>query len=81
MSASAAAQFLRERLQTKPRVALVLGSGLGALADEVEEPEIIDFADVPGFARSAVVGHKGRIVAGLLEGVPTLVLQGRYHMY
>ena len=81
MSVSAAAQFLREQLQTKPRVALVLGSGLGALADEVEKPEIIDFADVPGFARSAVVGHKGRIVAGLLEGVPTLVLQGRYHMY
>ena len=81
MSATAAAQFLRERLSTKPRVALVLGSGLGALADEVQNPESIDFADVPGFAASSVVGHKGRIVAGLLEGMPTLVLQGRYHMY
>ena len=81
MSNTAAAQFLRERLRTKPRVALILGSGLGALADEVNNPETIDFAEVPGFARSGVAGHKGRIVAGLLESVPCLVLQGRYHMY
>jgi purine-nucleoside phosphorylase len=78
---TAAAQFLRARLRTKPRVALVLGSGLGALADEVTDPETVDFAEVPGFARSAVAGHKGRIVAGILENVPCLIMQGRYHMY
>ena len=78
---ASAAQFLRQRLQAKPSVALILGSGLGALADEIADAQIIEFGEIPGFAPSGVVGHKGRVVAGLIEGVNCLVLQGRYHLY
>jgi purine-nucleoside phosphorylase len=65
----------------KPRVLLVLGSGLGPLADTFENAQSVAFSDVPGFARAAVVGHKGRIVCGTLEGVSCIALQGRYHLY
>jgi purine-nucleoside phosphorylase len=64
-----------------PRVLLVLGSGLGDLADTLDNPVSMDFADVPGFARAAVVGHKGRLVCGSLEGVSCIAMQGRYHLY
>lgn len=74
-------EFLRARLPLRPRVLLVLGSGLGALADQVDESVSFAFGDVPGFAPAHVLGHKGRLVAGRLEGVPVLALQGRYHMY
>jgi purine-nucleoside phosphorylase len=65
----------------QPQVLLVLGSGLGPLADAFDHAQAVDFADVPGFARAAVVGHKGRVVAGELEGVRCIALQGRYHLY
>lgn len=64
-----------------PRVALVLGSGLGGLAESVEGPVVVPYGEVPGFARSTVEGHRGRIVAGVLEGVDVLVFQGRFHAY
>jgi purine-nucleoside phosphorylase len=76
-----AAAMIRPRLAEEPRVGLVLGSGLGALADELSEPVRIPFGDIPGFAVPAVVGHAGMLVAGRLEGVPCIVLQGRYHVY
>jgi len=76
-----AAHFLRQRLSLQPRVAIILGSGMGALADDIPEAQTIEFADIPGFAPSGVTGHKGRVVAGLIEDVPCLVLQGRYHLY
>ncbi|MEO5511954.1 MAG: purine-nucleoside phosphorylase [Longimicrobiales bacterium] len=73
---------LRAKFGTaKPHVLLVLGSGLGSLADSFLNAQAIDFADVPGFARAAVVGHKGRVVVGDLEGVSCIALQGRYHLY
>ncbi len=65
----------------QPRILLVLGSGLGGLADAFEDASAVDFADIPGFARAAVVGHRGRIVVGTLEGVPCIAMQGRYHLY
>ena len=74
-------EFLRARLKQQPRVLLVLGSGLGALADDISEPVDFAFGDIPGFAPAHVLGHKGRLVAGTLEGVPVIALQGRYHMY
>lgn len=74
-------EFLRERITRAPQVMLVLGSGLGALADEFEDPVAIPFADVPGFAPATVVGHSGRVVAGRLEGVECIALQGRFHLY
>jgi purine-nucleoside phosphorylase len=63
------------------RVLLVLGSGLGALGDEVAEAVHIPYASIPGFARSTVQGHKGQFVIGNLLGVPVAVMQGRMHFY
>jgi purine-nucleoside phosphorylase len=79
---SEAAAFLRERLGSlTPRIGIVLGSGLGAVADAVAATAIVPYADIPHFPRSTVEGHSGRIVAGLLGGVPVLILQGRVHFY
>jgi len=73
--------FLRERITRSPRVALVLGSGLGALADELEDPVIVPYDEIPGFAPATVEGHAGQLVVGHLEGVECIALQGRYHLY
>ena len=73
--------FLREHVTTRPRVMIVLGSGLGALGDEIEDAVRIPFAEIPGFAAAAVEGHKGMFVAGRLEGVDVVALQGRFHLY
>jgi purine-nucleoside phosphorylase len=62
-------------------VGLILGSGLGALADAVEDGVRVPFADVPGFAPPTVAGHSGLVVAGRLAGAPVIALQGRYHLY
>ena len=76
-----AVAYLRDRIAARPRVALVLGSGLGALADRVDAAAAVSYGEIPGFARSTVQGHRGRLVAGRLEGVGVLVFQGRYHAY
>ena len=65
----------------KPRVAIVLGSGLGFLADEVVDPIRIPYNTIPGFPEPGVAGHKGELVAGKLEGVPVIVQAGRFHLY
>lgn len=64
-----------------PDLALVLGSGLGALADDVEDAATISTADVPHYPQSTVQGHAGRLVLGRLSGRPVLVIQGRVHLY
>jgi purine-nucleoside phosphorylase len=64
-----------------PQAGIILGSGLGALADEVDAVTIIPYEDIPGFAVSSVVGHSGRLVAGTLEGTRVLVMAGRLHYY
>lgn len=79
--ARAAAEHLADRIGDRPEAALVLGSGLGALADQVEEPTAVRYDEIPGFAASTVVGHRGRLVAGRLEGRRVLAFQGRYHAY
>lgn len=76
-----ARDYLEERLDRSPEVALILGSGLGALAEEVEDAAVVPYGEIPGFAPSTVAGHKGRLVAGRLEGVEVLAFQGRYHAY
>jgi purine-nucleoside phosphorylase len=64
-----------------PRVGIILGSGLGPLADEVENPAIVPYAEIPHFAVSTVSGHAGQFVGGTLDGVPVAVLRGRVHAY
>jgi len=81
-----AAQFLREKTRSAigdamPRIGFVLGSGLGAAAAAVREQLIVPYGKIPHFPQSTVEGHSGRIVAGLLAGVPVLILQGRVHFY
>ena len=64
-----------------PRVAVILGSGLGGLAEEIQNPLAIDYASVKGFPVSTVAGHQGRLIAGRLEGKEVLCMQGRIHLY
>ena len=76
------AQAIRARLGGFiPKVAMVLGSGLGFLGDEVEDPIAIDYPDIPHFKASTAPGHKGRLVFGTLEGQNVAVMQGRMHHY
>lgn len=77
----AAAACIRGRISIQPKIALILGSGLGPLADEVESPAIIPTNEIPNWPLSTVQGHKGRLVIGRLMGKPILVLQGRAHYY
>lgn len=75
------AAVVRSRSRRRPRVGMILGSGLGSLADSVETPDLIPYADLPGWPVSTVVGHQGRLVIGVLEGQDVLVMQGRTHYY
>ena len=77
----AAVDAIRARTDLRPDLALVLGSGLGALADEVEDAVVVSTADVPHYPQSTVEGHAGRLVLGHLAGRPVLVIQGRVHLY
>ena len=78
----ASAQAIRDRLgDFVPKVAMVLGSGLGYLGDEVENAIAIDYQDIPHFKASTAPGHKGRLVFGMLEGQRVAVMQGRMHHY
>lgn len=72
---------IRERSSLQPEVALILGSGLGDLAYEVDEAVSIPFEEIPHFARSTVPGHAGRLLLGRLAGRPAVVMQGRFHFY
>lgn len=81
-AARAAAAVARERAGgLPPRVGLILGSGLGGLADQIEEATAIPFGELPGFPEPSVEGHVGRLVMGQLGGVPVACLQGRVHLY
>ncbi len=79
--AALAAGIIRKQADLPYSVGLVLGSGLGGLADAVTDAVRIPFAALPGFPASGVSSHKGELVAGRLEGVPVVVLAGRAHYY
>ena len=80
--AAEAARVIRARLgDATPLAAIVLGSGLGELADEIENPRSIHYRDVPGFPAATVAGHAGQLIAGTLRGAPVLALAGRFHLY
>ena len=76
-----AAAAIRRRTPRTPGVGIILGSGLGALADQVRADAIIPYAEIPHFPRPAVEGHAGRLLVGTLDGQPSAVLQGRAHFY
>lgn len=76
-----AADGIRQRTSYRPRIGLILGSGLNSLADAVQNPEIIPYSEIPNWPISTVHGHAGRLVIGELEGQTVFVMQGRVHFY
>lgn len=76
-----AAQTIRARITQEPRIAVVLGSGLGDFADEFQNAVAIPYAEIPGFPTSTAQGHAGRLVVGTVNDVPVLAMQGRVHFY
>lgn len=65
----------------RPKTGIVLGSGLGNLVDELEDSLVISYADIPHFPVSTVLGHRGQLIAGILQGAPVWVMNGRFHFY
>lgn len=76
-----ALRVLRERIPEPPKILLVLGSGLGGLAEVVHDAVSVQFGEIPGLPGAGVVGHEGRFVSGRVEGRAVLVQQGRFHFY
>ncbi|MCY6483131.1 purine-nucleoside phosphorylase [Clostridium aestuarii] len=76
-----AAKYILEKTKIKPEIALILGSGLGAIADQIEDAEYYPYNEIPHFPVSTVEGHKGRLVIGTLEGKKVIAMQGRFHYY
>ena len=79
--AAAAAEFIRSKYPDKLHTAIVLGSGLGAFADDLQDAVRIPYEEIPGFARSTVEGHAGQLVLGKIDGIAIAVQQGRFHYY
>jgi purine-nucleoside phosphorylase len=75
------ADFLRSRSTTSPKVGIILGSGLGSLADQVQDAVRLPYSEIPNFPVSTAPGHKGNLVLGSLQGKPVMVMQGRFHAY
>lgn len=79
--ADAAAQFILKRTSLRPRIGLVLGSGLGAFADSLEDAARVPFSEIPNFPCSTAIGHAGRMVIGNVGTIPVAAMQGRVHCY
>lgn len=71
----------KSKIDFRPKLALILGSGLGALADEIDVKYVLNYSEIDGFPTSTVPGHKGRFVFGFIENVPVVIMQGRVHYY
>ena len=76
-----AVEAIQARSSLKPELALVLGSGLGAIAREVTDKAIIPYAEIPGFHPTSIQGHAGRMIIGKMSGIPIVLLDGRFHRY
>ncbi|SMB95221.1 purine-nucleoside phosphorylase [Desulfonispora thiosulfatigenes DSM 11270] len=74
-------KYLTEKINIKPELGLILGSGLGFLAEEIENPIYIPYNEIPNFPVSTVEGHEGRLVVGMLSGTSVIAMQGRFHYY
>ena len=79
--AGEAAAFIRQKCKVQPQIALVLGSGLGGFADELQARTVIPYAEIPHFPRSSAEGHAGNLVIGKVGKVPVAAMQGRVHYY
>ena len=78
---SSAAEYVRSRWDHRPRVGVILGSGLGNYATQVQTQAEIEYADIPHFPRSTALGHQGQLVCGTVHDVPMVVMAGRFHRY
>lgn len=76
-----ATRIIRARINVEPRIAVILGSGLGGFADDFDEAVRIPYEDITGFVRSTAQGHAGQLVVGKVDGIPLLAMQGRVHFY
>ncbi|MFV0445309.1 MAG: purine-nucleoside phosphorylase [Planctomycetaceae bacterium] len=76
-----AAAFIRERWEGRPHAGIILGTGLGPLVQQIEVEASIDYESIPHFLKSTAASHRGRLVCGRLQGVPVVVMEGRFHMY
>ena len=74
-------ESIKDQIPFTPKVALILGSGLGDFADGIEMEATIDYSSIDGFPVSTVPGHKGRFIFGHVNGVPAVIMQGRVHYY
>jgi purine-nucleoside phosphorylase len=79
--AEAAAKFVLQRTSLRPKIGVVLGSGLGGFADSLRDAVRIPFAEIPAFPRSTAIGHAGQMVIGRASDVPVVAMQGRVHLY
>ena len=79
--AEEAAQFILACTPERPRIAVVLGSGLGSFADELHDATAIAYEGIPHFPKSTAIGHAGRLMIGRIDEIPLAVMQGRVHLY
>ena len=73
--------YIREHIKDIPKIAIILGSGLGSLADDIKEKTILNYKDIPNFPISTIPGHKGELIFGKLNNIPVLAMNGRFHYY
>jgi purine-nucleoside phosphorylase len=76
-----ASEYIRSRISSQPKVGIILGSGLGIYADQIQNKTIIPYHEIPNFKRTSVEGHEGRLIFGQVHGVNVVALQGRLHAY
>lgn len=76
-----AAQYIKEKTDFQPDIGIILGTGLGSLADYIDKTASISYADIPEFPVSTVFGHEGRLILGMLSGKKVMAMQGRFHYY
>ncbi|WP_128894572.1 purine-nucleoside phosphorylase [Longirhabdus pacifica] len=76
-----AAEAIKGKISSQPKIGLILGSGLGVLAELIENPKVIAYDEIPHFPTSTVVGHAGEMVIGQLSGKEVIMMKGRFHMY
>lgn len=76
-----ASQYIQSQIKNKPKIGIVLGSGLGIYVDQIQNKTIVPYQDIPHFKRTSVEGHQGCLISGEVHGVPVVALQGRLHSY